>query len=164
MAYNKTEYVYVQGKVKWFRYKAPDDWGFWKHQMWMNPASLDKIRELQGEGLKNIIKKDEDGEFTTFRRPVSKVMRGKVVGFAPPLVYEADGKTPITDYQIGNGSDVTTKLEVYSHPTPGGGSAKACRWLSSRIDHLVPFDNKTDPTESEEKAQRGLDEQPEQLF
>lgn len=164
--YSKTQYIFVQGKVKWFRHTSADDWGFWKHQMWLTPESLEKIRELQAEGIKNVIKKDEDGYFITIRRPTQKMIRGKVIGFAPPDVYLEDGKTPARDIMVGNGSDVTSKLEVYSHPTPGGGTAKAIRWLSSRVDVLVPFDaqNQSDLTEPEKRTQKGLDEQPRQLF
>jgi hypothetical protein len=158
----KTEYVYLQGKTKWFRHTAPDKWGKWKHLLYPNKESLEKLRELQSEGLKNVIHKDDDGEYVYLSRATQKMINGKVVGFAPPEVLGPDGKTPLRDVMIGNGSDVTTKLEVYSHGTPSGGKAKAARWASTRVDNLVPFEGKRDFSEDEEKQVRGLDQQPEQ--
>ena len=164
----RTEYVYLQGKAKWFRGHTPDEWGKWKHVLYPNEESLKKIRELQTSeeggptGIKNVLKKDEDGYSITLSRPASKTIKGKVVGFAPPEVLEADGKTPLRNALVGNGSDITTKIEVYTHPTPGGGKARAARWVSSRIDTLIPYESKRDFTEAQEKATRGLSDQPTQ--
>ena len=164
----KTEFVYLQGKVKWFRAQQPDEYGKWKHVLYPNAESLEKIRDLQLSqdgvtGIKNVLKKDEDGYSMTFSRPASKEIRGKIVGFAPPDVFESDGKTPMRNVNVGNGSDVTTKIAVYSHGTPGGGRAKAARWESSRIDNLVPYNPPRDYTDSEEKSARGLSDQPAQF-
>lgn len=163
-----TDIVYLQGKVKWFRANQPDEWNKYKHVLYPNPESLEKIRDLQTStsgvtGIKNILKKDEDGYCISISRPASKTIKGKVVGFAPPEVLEADGKTPLRNVLVGNGSDVTTKVEVYTHGTPGGGRAKAMRWASSRIDNLVPYESRRDFTEKESEAVEGLAEQPPQF-
>jgi hypothetical protein len=130
-----------------------------------NNESLEKIRELQAEGLKNIIKKDDDGYLVTFSRPVQKTINGVVRGYTPPVVLNKDG-TPFVhgDVQIGNGSDGTVKLEVYQHKTPGGGKAKAARWEALRIDNLVPFKKERDFPADQQKSMAGLEDQPEQLF
>lgn len=162
----KTDYVFIQGKTKWFRATTPNKFGDWSHDLYPNPESLDKIKALKEgpAGIKNVIKKDDDGYYLSFKRPTSKMIRGKLVGFAPPEVLDQANK-PLRDVLVGNGSDVTTKLEVYHYKTPIGGEGSAARWLSSRIDNLIPFLPQKDSfTETEQKAINGLEEQPEQLF
>lgn len=160
---SNTEFVYITGKLKWVRVQTPDPWNNWKVTVYPDNPSLDKIRELQAEGVKNVLKKDEDGYFVVFRRPASKTMKGKVVGFAPPEVLQKDG-TPLRDVLVGNGSDGVVKLEVYSHNTPGGGKAKAARLLALRVDNLIPFTVDKDFDPDQQKAVKDLMEQPEQLF
>lgn len=162
---SKTEYVYLQGKAKWARLQTPDPWGNWKITLYLTPDSYNQMSALKNEGVKNIIKKDEDGYHVTLRRPVNKEMRGKLQGFAPPEVINPDG-TPLRDVLIGNGSDVTVKLEVYSHKTPSGGYAKAARLQGVRVDNLVPFELSRDfePGGDQERMVKGLPEQPPQLW
>jgi len=163
MAYNKTEYIFIQGKVSWFRPFVTNQWNKYATQIHPTPESLEKIRDLQAQGIKNQIKKDDDGYYCSFTRPVSKELKtGKIITFAPVEVFDKDGK-PFRD-PVGNGSDVTLKIEVYEHPTPGGGKAKACRWVSARIDNLIPYTPDRDHTEDQKASAAGLDKQPEQLF
>ena len=158
-----TETVFVQGKSMWARTQRPDEWGNWSLQLHLDNKSLEIVNKLIEQGLKNRLKKDDDGYFMTFRRPTQKMMRGKVIGFTPVEVLDKDGKTPI-DVAIGNGSDVTLKLEVYQHGTPGGGKAKAARLQGVRVDNLVPFESEKDYDETRQEQTSGLDEQPAQLF
>ena len=156
---SNTEHVYIQGKLSWVKCQVPDEWGKWKVTVHPTPASLEKIRELQAEGIKNVIKKDDDGYKCTFSRPTQKTIKGKVVGLTPPEILQADGKTPLTGVLVGNGSDGTIKLEVYTHGTPGGGKAKAARLLSIKVDNLIPFELKRDFDAKQQEAVKGLDEQ-----
>jgi hypothetical protein len=171
----RSEYVYLKGKAKWFRHTRPDEWGNWKHDIYLDDASVDLIRELQltkggVSGIKNVLKKDEDGYYMSLRRPTQKIMKGKVVGFQPPEVLDGattlpDGSNPpLRDTTVGNGSDITTKCMVYQHPTPGGGQARAMRWESTRIDNLVPYEGRSEFTEQEAKMVDGLIEQPKPKF
>ena len=161
--FSGSENIYIQGKVSWFRPKIPNKWNKWSVQIHPNDKGLEIIRDLQAEGLKNMIKKDEDGYYTSFSRPVTKeTSTGKILSFKPVEVFDKDGK-PFDD-RVGNGSDVTLKIEVYQHATPGGGKAKAARWVSARIDNLIPFEKERDLDEFEKDAAEGLDKQPEQLF
>lgn len=161
--YSKTEIIYIQGKVSWFRPKVPNKWNKWSVQIHPNDKGLDLIRELQGQGVKNVLKKDDDGYYTSFSRPVTKeTSTGKILSFKPVEVFDMDGNP--YDGNVGNGSDVTLKLEVYQHATPGGGKAKAVRWLSARIDNLIPFESNRDLNAEEREASEGLDKQPAQLF
>ena len=136
-----TELMFIRGKASWAFTNAPDPWGSYTITLHPNSDGLEKIRELQGQGLKNVLKKDEDGWFIKFRRPQSKEIRGRVVPFTPPEVIMEENKQPLQGL-IGNGSDVTVKLEVYPHATPGGGKAKAARFLGVMVHNLVPYVSK----------------------
>ena len=161
--FGKTENIYIQGKVSWLRANQPNQWNKYAVQIHPNPKDLEVIRNLQAEGLKNTIKKDDDGYYTSFSRPVSKQYQtGKVQTFAPPEIMDKDGNK--FEGQVGNGSDATLKIEVYEHATPAGGKAKAARWVSARIDNLVPYVTEKDGFPDQVKAIEGLKEQPEQLF
>lgn len=159
--FNKSQNYFIQGKAAWFRPKIPNKWNKWSTQLHPNGEGLELIRDLQAQGLKNQLKKDDDGYFLNISRPVTKeTATGKILSFVPVEVFSADG-TPF-DGNVGNGSDVTIKVEVYEHATPGGGKAKAMRWVSARIDNLVPFNPDKDMNEYEKEASSGLKDQPKQ--
>lgn len=163
VALGKTEFVYIQGKVSWFRPKIPNKWNKWSVQIHPNEKGLEIIRDLQAQGAKNQLKKDDDGYYASFSRPVTKeTSTGRILSFKPVEVFDKDGNP--FDGNVGNGSDATIKLEVYPHATPGGGKAKAIRWVSARIDNLIPFEKDRDLNAEEKDAAEGLDKQPEQLF
>lgn len=160
-----SDYVYIQGKVSWVKYITPDPmYNKWSVTVHPNAEGVETIRELQTEGVKNQFKKDEDGYYISFSRPVDRKIKGKVIGMTPPVVLDKDGN-PLDGVAIGNGSDATIKLEIYSHPTPSGSKAKAARWASLKVDNLIPFNKDTDfPDPAQKEQAAGLDEQPEQMF
>ena len=167
----RTEFVFLKGKLKWCRVHQPNKFGKWATDIYLSGDDLEKVRELQSQGMKNVLKKDEDGYYTTFSRPTSKELRGKIIGYAPPEVLDGsqilpDGSNPpLRDVLIGNGTDATIKLEVYEHRVPGTDKkAKAARLLSIRVDNLVPFTVKRDFDEDQERAIKGLQEQPQPIF
>jgi hypothetical protein len=156
------EELYLKGKAKWAnRLYVPDiEYKKWGLVLYPDHASLEIIRDLQAQGVKNVLKKDDDGYYISLGRPTEKVIRGKVIPFSPPVVLDADGNA--TTVSIGNGSDVTVKMEVYSHGTPTGGKAKAMRLQSVRIDNLVPYAQDSF-TPEEQELTAGLAEQPPQF-
>ncbi len=157
--YSKSEFIEITGKVAWFRSKVPNKWNKWSVQIHPDNAGLELIRDLQAQGVKNQLKKDDDGYFASFSRPVTKTTStGKIISFKPVEVFH-NGELLIDN--VGNGSDVILKLEVYSHDTPGGGKAKAIRWVSANVINLVPFETSRD-LNNEEKETGGYKEQ--QLF
>lgn len=160
-----TERVYIQGKVSWVKYITPDPmYNKWNITIHPNAEGVEKIRDLQTQGVKNQFKKDENGYYINFSRPVDRKMKGKVVAMTAPLVLNSDG-TPIDGVPIGNGSDATLELEVYSHPTPSGNKAKAARWAGLKIDNLIPFNRDTDyPDPAQKEQAEGLNEQPQQVW
>lgn len=159
--FNKTRIEYVQGKLSWIKVVAPDQmYDCWSITLHPTPESLEKIRDMQAEGLKNVMKKDDDGYFTKFRCPTKRLRKdGTMWTFEPPKVVDKDG-APMDGNVIGNGSDGTVKLEVYQHGTPGGGQAIAARLIGLRIDNLVPFNPDSDYTDEEKKEVEGLRAQP----
>jgi hypothetical protein len=158
--FKKSRFEYIQGKLSWVRVVKPDPtYNCWKAAVHPTPESLDKIRDLQAEGLKNVLKKDEDGYYTNFRCPVSRQRKdGSVWSFPQPVVLGPDGN-PMDGSIIGNGSDGTLKLEVYEHATPGGGKAVAARLVGVKVESLVPFDPDKDETEDEANANGDLRKQ-----
>lgn len=160
-----SDYIWLQGKAKWAKLSAPDKYGNWSIQVYPTPKSLEEFRALKEKrNLLNQEKRDDDGSYFIFRRPTQKMMRGKVVGFAPPEVLKADGESPLRESIIGNGSDVTVKVEVYGYTPPGASKQSyATRLNSVRVDNLVPFSNTSfDPDQQQLVA--GMSDQPPQVF
>lgn len=157
----KTRTEYVQGKLKFVRVVKPDTmFNCWQATVYPIPGDLEKIREWAGEGLKNTVKKDDDGWFVKFRCDVSKQRKdGTTWTFEPPKVVDKDGR-PMDGSAIGDGSDGTLKLEVYEHPTPTGGRAIAARLVGLRVDNLVPFNPDEDYTDEEKADVDGLRKAP----
>jgi hypothetical protein len=160
------EFIYLSGKARWFKHRQPNKFGDYSHDIYLNDESRAKLEELRKgkgnvEGVKNTLKHDDDGYYISIRRPQSKTIRGKVVGFAPPEVIDRGGK-PIGDVLVGNGSDVTTKCEYYTYKKPfGDGRGSAIRWASTRVDNLVPFERDSFD-EAQAKLVLGLDDEPHQ--
>jgi hypothetical protein len=146
--FEKTREIEVQGKSRWAHLLQLNKYGAWSIELFPTRDSLEIIRELQADGLKNVLKKDpEDGWYIAFRREPTKKIRGAIVNFPAPMVMDAEGKK--FTGEVGNGSDVTITLEVYTHGTPSGGTAVAARLKAVRIDNLVPFERKKDYTDEQ---------------
>lgn len=151
-----TEFVYIKGKLSWCRTHKLNPWG--KYTVTIHPLpgeDLEKVRKLQEQGAKNLIKKDDDGYFVSYSRPSELTRKdGRKVGLTPVEVFDKEGN-PVLQ-QVGNGSDGVVKLEVYSHKTPGGGTAKAARLMAVRVDEMVPYEPNRDMQKDEELAAQGL--------
>lgn len=158
---SSTELVDVQGKIKFVHAVAFNKYDKWSVVFYPNQTSLEVIRDLQAQGVKNVMKKDDDGYFIQFSREPTKLMRGKVIAFTAPKVIDKEGKL-FDGNKIGRGSDATIRLEVYQHGTPSGGKAKAARWDSIRIDELIPWDPDKSLTAEEAENVKSLTESPAQ--
>lgn len=157
-----SELIDIQGKVKFIHAVNFNKYDKWSVTIYPEPKSLELIRDLQGQGLKNVIKKDEDGYYVQFSREPTKLMRGKIVAFAAPKVVDNKGE-PMDGTKIGWGSDVTVRLDVYQHGTPNGGKAKAARWEAIRVDNLVPW-TKDQLGPDEQKAHDSLVNSPKPVW
>lgn len=141
----KTKYVTLQGKSKWVHLDHPDTKfdaaGKWTVCLYHDQASNDKILELKKEGLKNTLKKDDDGPFMVWSRPTQRTYAGKLKAFAPPDIFDREGIPLPRTTKIGHGSDITITLEIYYYKVRASDATDSCaaRLASVRIDNLVPY-------------------------
>src|ERR1700692_1080021 len=133
-----TKEIFLNGKCKWARTKVLSQYGKWSVVLYPDAPSLDKIKTLIDEGIKNELKKDDDGYYITFSRPSDRTDRqGRKFTLVPVTVVDNDGR--IFNDQIGNGSDIAVKLEVYGGKTPSGTDYKAARLAGIKVFNLVPY-------------------------
>lgn len=164
-------YYFIKGKAKWAnKLFVPDQmYKCWSLLVYPDTDSYSKILELKAgkegvQGILNVIKKDDEGYSITLKRPTEKLMKGKLNAFLPPVVLNADNSPFNSSVGIGNGSDVTCKIEWYDYKRPTGGRGSAIRLESVRIDSLVPFEKNSDFPSAEAKLVSGLTDQPPPLF
>lgn len=141
-ANRKTEFIQLKGKGKFVQVKGMNPWKKWTVTLYPDPDSLEVMRDLQAKGIKNRMRKDDDGYHMIFNRPSEKEIEEangmkRLIYFSPVEVTDAEGKP--FDNLIGHGSDLTITLEIYQHNTPAGGKAIAARLYAVRVDHLVPY-------------------------
>lgn len=170
MPNRNVEWVYFRGKGKWIRILKPDvEYNCWNLSLYLDQPSIEtfmQLKEPRGneEGILNELKTDEGtGElYVVLRRPVTKEFKGKVTAFRPPIVVDKENKPWLPHIGIGNGSDLTVKVERYGYNKRmgKGGRGSAIRLVSVRVEELVPFEMKKDFTEEELKAVDGLLQQP----
>jgi hypothetical protein len=159
---DKTEFVFIKGKFKYApKLTSFSDFNKWVVCIYPDAESMKVVNKLKEDGIRNVLKKDEDGYYISFSRPPSIKVRGAEVLMAPPEVMDKEGK-PIT-VPIGAGSDGYVKLEIYGGPLRMGGRYKAARLVGVRVDNLVPW-QKGDLMSEEIKRQEGLAEQAEMLW
>lgn len=164
-----TEFMYLRGKASWVRNQTLNEWGKWSMCLHPDEESLNKIYELKKEGLKNDVKKDDDGYYVYLSRLPTIRAKNRDIALKAPEIF--DGTRPMPDGQgyapltalVGNGSDVVVKMEVYGF-THTGRKGKAMRWASMRVDNLVPYIPAKDLFPEQKEAQAGLETVPRQLF
>jgi hypothetical protein len=161
----KSGYVYLTGIFKWARLDRPNQWGSWEICIYPNAESLETFHALKKLGLKNTLKKDDDGYHLYLRRPLSKKYQGKEVPFAPPDCLDKTGR-PMSP-NIGNGSSGIAKVEWYKYKPPKIGnrepeekSAIAIRLESVKILDLVEFKDASELPKDEQVKFKELNEQP----
>lgn len=125
-----TKYIHLHGKVKWVKAYRPDEkYDNYSVQMYLDEPSQ---RIFNESGLTLAAKRDDDGEFYTFRRPETKLIKKEVVVFGPPKVFDRNNNE--FSQIIGNGSSATIKVSVYD--TIKG---KGHRWEAIRVEDLVEY-------------------------
>ena len=161
----KSYFEYLSGKAKWVRAKNPDPkFGKWNMTLYPYDEDLKKFKALQDEGVLTRLKKDDDGYYFQISRPVNKMMKGVLIQFTAPKVIDKDGVVIEDGAGVGNGSDVTVKVQVYSYPKPTGGWGKAIRWEGLKVNNLVPYKADSFPTQEDKEQVKGLLEQPEPVW
>jgi hypothetical protein len=164
--HRKEEDVFIKGTFKWVKYLQPDFQfdadGKWSCVVYLMGEELEKARELQAQGIKNTIKKDDDGWYMTLSRKCSYQVKGRHVGREPPKVFRTiDGvNVPCTD-PIGNGSSGVAKCILWSSPNFPG---KNLRWEELRIDHLIPYTAETAYPDGGESLKKFEEQPPEKWY
>lgn len=131
-----TKTYFFTGKCKWAKVRKPDE----KYNNYQVPLYLTKESwdEFKKSGVQTKIKTDEDGDFTVFKRSYERFIpwEGTTVVQGPPDVFikSKDGPVSYPDGLIGNGSDVTVKVEVYD-----GKNGKGHRLVSLLVNELVEY-------------------------
>lgn len=170
---DKVDFYYLKGKGSWCqRLFTPDmEYGVWSVKLSLDAASVDLFKTLQKgsediEGIKNEIKEDDDGFYVVIRRPIKKEYKdrnGRVqeIHFEPPVVVDVNNHPWDPRVAIGNGSDLTVKIERYKYNVPfkKGKKGTAIRLKGVRVDNLIPYDQES-YTDDQKKAVEGLDTQP----
>lgn len=161
-AMRREEEVFIKGKIKWCKHLRPDMTfapGKWSVVMYIEGPELEKVREWQADGIRNSVKKDDDGWYITLSRKCAITVRGREVGLEPPKVIDKEGN--VIAGLVGNGSDGVAKCMLWTfNPTPQI-SGKALRWEALRVDNLVTYAEGNDYPVEELTT---LKEQPEMLF
>lgn len=164
----KTDYHYFQGKAMWARVVAPDlEYGNWSVKVYLTQdsyAKFMKLKEQDGdvEGIMNDVKQEEDGPAVTFKRPMKKVFKGVDTMLTPPVVLDKNNQ-PFAG-EIGNGSDITVKVQRYTFKKPfGKGRGSAIRMEAVKVENLVPYTRDQMPQAFQNQA-KGMEEVPPQLF
>lgn len=147
-----------KGKVMWCRLVDLNRYGKWSLDLYPDHDSLEKLRELQAEGVKNVIKKDDDGYHLQISRPPTvEFQKGVVQSVTPPRIRDKDKQPLPANVLIGNGSDGTVTVEVYTHRVPNSEKrAKAMRLYGVTLDNLIPFET-TEESPAEGGATEGWD-------
>lgn len=112
-----SSFVTLDGEFMWIRAHEPEEFNgksAWKATIRPNQDSVMKVMDLQAQGVKNQLKKDEHGYYINFQRPTEKKKKtGEVYKtYKAPVVTDRSGN-PITD-MIANGAKGTMKLEIDS--------------------------------------------------
>lgn len=162
----RTVYLDLSGKGNYVNVTRVDDYGKWGCMLYPNPESIDKIKKMKEgwfegvEGIKNELKLDENGEYMRFGRKQKHETRTKTMVFPPPLLLDKDGKTPLQNTLVGNGSDITITIELYFFKKPNKGLGSATRLQAIRVDNLIPYEGARDMSQSDLNAVGGMEKAP----
>lgn len=103
----------------------------------------DSYASLQKSGTQLRPSKDGEGYYT-FRRPTQKLIKDEVVTFDPPSLYDKDNNTlsMAKNEDLGNGSIVTVKVDIYNTQKGKGHQLEAVRVeeLKSAPTEILPND------------------------
>lgn len=119
----------LEGKMDWIKCHPDFPEEFDGKQTWsvtLHPTreSLDEVRDMQAEGIKNVVKKGtEPGDYyVKFSRKVAKINKaGKVTErFEAPKVYMPDGSLFDNKKMLGNGCEGYIEVDFYQGVTTKG--------------------------------------------
>jgi hypothetical protein len=142
----------LKGKVTWVQVGNLNRFGKWSLNFYPDETSLNRFRELQLDGLRNQLKKDDTGLFFQISRPPEiEFSKGVKTPVSPVKVRDKD-KQPLEE-AIGDGSDVVVTCELYSFRVPNTEKrAVALRLYGITVETLVPKTNVVTQTEQPESV------------
>lgn len=171
-AVSNTKYVKFNGKAQWAKVYTPDEFRGavrWSMDLIMtDDKEWEKFKDL---GIQKKVKEGDDGKYFNLTRSTTKLMKGKLVHFTPPQIYDKDGMVivkyvdeagiDVRSYDdpnkvirrigdpimIGNGSEVEVTVSVY--PTAMG---PGNRLESIKIIDLIHYEKPE--TAEEDKEQK----------
>lgn len=111
--------------------------GIYSIDLFMDDDSWKKF-ELSEAQLK--IKERDGRKFVTFKRPARKLIKGDIVEMGPPPVFNQDNEPFDLANNIGNGSKVTVKVNVYDTMKGKGHTLEAVR-----VDDLIVYEREEMP-------------------
>jgi hypothetical protein len=150
-----TEYILFTGKGKWVKTNQLNQYGKWSLNLYMDSENVDRFKAMK---VKNHLKKDEEGYYVQFSRNPDRKVGGKTIAMPPPIVLDKDNVPTLV--AIGNGSDLTVKIERYGYKNPQTKAEEyACRIHAVRIDNLVPYGDNS-RTEGEIKDVQDFKDKP----
>lgn len=154
--------VYLSGKGRWVRMNTIDKYGKWSLILYLDQVSISEFNKMKEEnGILNKLGTDDNGDFVRLSRPQKKIFRGVETIMQPPEVVDIKGEPMSKDIWIGNDSDITAKLTLYSFNKQfGQGTGHAIRLEGIKVTNLVPYASLADRTPDERKQVEGLEKQP----
>lgn len=173
MAETKTQYVDFIGKAYFARVYQPDEFrGSVRWGVDLVPEDQDEWDKFKKTGIQKVPKERDFGKYFPMHRPTVKLMKGKLVYFTAPFIYDKDGNAivkyvddagnEVRSYEdknknikrvgepilIGNGSIV--KINVSYFPTAMG---VGCRLETLRILDLIEYKKLETPSEVAKKIE-----------
>lgn len=131
-----TKTFYFSGTCKWAKLNKPDTkYNNFGIDLYLDEKSWDAFKKSE---LQLKVKKDDDGSFVSFKRPVSKLIKGELVDFGKPEMLDAGGQPMDNEILVGNGSEVTCKVVVYD-----SAKGKGHRLEAVRVDNLIEYGGDT---------------------
>jgi len=176
MAESKTKYITFTGKGYWIKPFTPDEFrGAKRWTVDLVMDSPDEWAKFKEAGIQKKVKENENGKFWSAYRPTTKLMKGQLVNFVPPYIYDKDGNVLVkyTDefgkdirsfegdkiikrvgepFLIGNGSTISVTVSVY--PTSMGNGN---RLESIRVIDLIEYTKPETPSEVAQKIEEQID-------
>lgn len=151
--------VFIRGKVKFAHTKRPNKYGKYSVLVYPDPESLTIINKMKEDGLKNELKRDDDGDYMAFHREPEKTDRQqRRYSLGAPVVIDQDGR--MLDGYVGNGSDCGIKLETYWGTNPIGAKYFAARFAGLKVYNLIPYNPSDSDVPQEVKGAKNFDIQP----
>lgn len=127
---------YFKGKAMWSECNKINKYGKYAIKLLVDEAAA---KEFKAIGTRSSPKEMDDGDYliSFSRKPDAKVFKnGEKLDAGPPEVIDADGNPYVGD--IGNGSDVTVKVNVFKWDNSFG-KGTGMRLDKVRIENLVEY-------------------------